>query len=823
MRRIVYIVRVLLSHWARKPGQAAMFLVSLAAATALFSGVQALNLQARESYDRAATQLRGDAYETLAAPGGAAIPQADFVALRRAGWPVSPIVEGVVRVDDRRLRVIGVDPLTLPARPDALNGVQGDATGDMTPADFLLPPHVGLVSQETLALFDDGPRATDDGAALPPFRLAEGIAPYAVVTDVAAAQALLEMDGGFTRLALGAVDESRLTPIAEIVSTPLDRRAPQSMTDAAQLTGSFHLNLTAFGLLSFLVGLLIVYAAVGLAFEQRVGMVRTLRAGGATRAELSAAMILELIVLAALAGGAGTALGYLFAAAIVPDVAATLRSLYGADVAGVLSVRPAWWALGLAISVVGALGAAAGSLYKAHRLPVLSPAQPFAWRAAGRRAMGWSLALAAAFALVALVSGAAFGGLFAGFVLMGATLIAAALALPAVLSAALAVGESRARGALAQWFWADARQQLPSLAFSLQALLIALATNIGVGAMVTSFRDTFTGWLDQRLAAELYVRAGDDETASLVRAFLEADEAVSITLPFGFVETRIADAPVDVVGFTDHATYRDNWPLIVRAPETWDSVAAGEGVLINEQLFRARSLAIGDPMTLPTPAGPWATQVAGVYSDYGNPRGQILAARAAVGARWPDAAFDHLLVRAEKDAVPRLAGAVAERFAFDDDAIIEQDALKAFSLDVFERTFSVTAALNVLTLAIAGVAMFAGLAALAAARLPQLAPLWAMGLTRPKLAALDFAKTVGLSAGTAVVAAPLGMLVAWILTAVINVDAFGWLLPVRAYPGQWAGLVALAVAVAALASLPGLVSLRRTPPGALLKVFADER
>ena len=39
------------------------------------------------------------------------------------------------------------------------------------------------------------------------------------------------------------------------------------------------------------------------------------------------------------------------------------------------------------------------------------------------------------------------------------------------------------------------------------ALLLALATNIGVGGMVEGFRRTFTGWLDERLVAEIYYEA----------------------------------------------------------------------------------------------------------------------------------------------------------------------------------------------------------------------------------------------------------------------------------------------------------------------------
>ena len=62
--------------------------------------------------------------------------------------------------------------------------------------------------------------------------------------------------------------------------------------------------------------------------------------------------------------------------------------------------------------------------------------------------------------------------------------------------------------------------------------------------------------------------------------------------------------------------------------------------------------------------------------------------------------------------------------------MVDQAAIKALSLSVFERTFAVTTALNILTLAVAGFAILMSLLTLAAMRLPQLAPVWALGLTR---------------------------------------------------------------------------------------------
>ena len=97
--------------------------------------------------------------------------------------------------------------------------------------------------------------------------------------------------------------------------------------------------------------------------------------------------------------------------------------------------------------------------------------------------------------------------LYSGFAVIAGLLLGAALLLPILLAGALRLGETRARAPLAQWFWADSRQQLPGLSLALTALLLALATNVGIGGMVEGFRQTFTHWLDGRLVEEVYFEA----------------------------------------------------------------------------------------------------------------------------------------------------------------------------------------------------------------------------------------------------------------------------------------------------------------------------
>ena len=543
MSRHGWTLAVLLSHWRRRPFQLLTLAVGLAIATALWSGVQALNVQARQSYDQAAAIVGGDGRAGLRPANGATFPQSLYIDLRRAGWLVSPVVEGDVSIGGRSYRLIGIDPVTLPegAGPVTADTLDdGEEEAGSRALALITPPSLALADAAAVAELgeEEARPATEDGRVLPPLAIADSLAPETMVTDVGAAQILLGHEGRLSRLVVVEPPRPGVPPLRDIVGEALEEVAPGERGDLQRLTDSFHLNLTAFGFLSFLVGLFIVHAAIGLAFEQRRPMLRTMRACGVSARALTAVMLAEQVVISALAGLVGTIAGYLVASALLPDVAASLRGLYGARVAGELSLQPSWWLAGVAISVVGALVAAGTSLVRSWRLPLFATAQPEAWAAAEAGARRLQTAAAGVLVVAATVLLGLGSGLVAGFVLMGAILLAAALLLPAALTALLKLGGRLARGPVPQWFFADARQQSGGLSLALMALLLALAVNIGVGTMVDSFRLTFTGWLDQRLASELYVGASDEETAAEIADWLAARDEVDAVLPVWNAETR---------------------------------------------------------------------------------------------------------------------------------------------------------------------------------------------------------------------------------------------------------------------------------------------
>ncbi|WP_104203318.1 ABC transporter permease [Billgrantia saliphila] len=826
----------LLSHYRRHPGQLAMLLLGLWVAGALWSGVQAINASARDSYARAEA-LFTTGLDRLERRDGEPLTRADFLRLRRAGLPVSPLLEGALEAPDgSELRVIGIDPLTLPgdsAFADASSSSQGELTA------FLTPPWQTRVAPDTLPTLSVNAREATgaeprlDEGRLPPLVLTPALPPGTLVMDIAAAAALLDSEERLSRL-VTAPGELERAP-AGLVLTPAD-----TLVSPGQLTESFHLNLTAMALLALVVGLFIVQAALGLALEQRLGMLRTLRALGLSGRALVGLLALELLLLGLAGAVAGIVSGVWLARVLLPDVAATLGSLYGAEVAVTLNLPWHYWFGGLGVTLGGLLLAGSGVLWRASKLSVLGLGQAQAWRAGFvRQLRGMALAggavTAAGLVLWAwLVRQPPGEGLLAGFGLIAALLLASALLLSPLLALALAgLGQLVRRRPLAQWAMADLQLQLPRLALAMMALLIALSANLGVSSMVGGFRLTFLDWLDQRLVADYYLRP-PPERFDAVQAWLSERPEVAELLP-----TRHADAtlleiegtdgartphlPVGLYGITPGESLMPSWPLLATQAgrdDAWQAFAAGEAAFVNEQLAIDQDLAPGDRVTLSAPGGRETLAVAAVYPDYGNTRGEVLLATPQLAERFAAAPSSIGIVLAEGADEAALRDALRQR-ALGSDTLVDQREVKRLSIEIFERTFTITRALSVLTLGVAALALLASLLAQARERRRQLAPLWALGVPRARLVAIQLAQLGGMSLAVGALAVPLGSVLALGLVAIINVAAFGWRLPLHVFTGDIVLTLATATAVALLAALLPAARLWRTPPRALLAEESD--
>jgi len=713
------VLGALLSHWRRHPLQLASVVAGLWLATALWTGVQALNTQARADYARASTVLTGPAQAQLIPARGDRMSQRAYVYLRRSGWPVSPVLEGRLRLGTDtpvNVRLIGIEPLTLPAG----TAVAGRVDAGIDLGAFIGVPGQAWIAPDTLQRL--GLRAGDravagDGQQLPPLQVHPALAPGVVILDIGQAQKLLHAPDAVSRLLLAPQAAARQSTLPQAVADDVQWQPATDTGDLQRLTDSFHLNLTALGMLAFIVGLFIVHAAIGLALEQRRGLLRTLRACGVGLTALIAALTAELGALAILSGMGGVATGYVLAGALLGDVAASLRGLYGAEVAGQLSLPPQWWLTGLGMSILGAFIAGGGSVLRAARLPVLALAQPEAWRGAQGVWLKRQVTVAVVLAIGALACWRWGDSLLAALSMVAAVLLAGALLLPGLLDRALKALIRYCRGPVSEWFVADARQQLPAVSLALMALLLALAASVGVGSMTDGFRKTFVGWLDERLSADLYVTPRDTAQALDIEAWLKDRGDIDAILPQWRTEVRLDGWPTQLQGVIDDPSYAAHWPLLDQAPDAWQRLAGGQGVMVSEQLARRLRRGVGDTLDMPVDDGTQPLTIVGLYADYGNAKGHALLNATWLRTHVREATLSSISLRVAREHIAAVRDNLEKQFELDGRQLVDQSVIKQWSVEVFERTFAATGALNVLTLAVAGIALFISLLTLGQSRL----------------------------------------------------------------------------------------------------------
>jgi putative ABC transport system permease protein len=108
---------------------------------------------------------------------------------------------------------------------------------------------------------------------------------------------------------------------------------------------------------------------------------------------------------------------------------------------------------------------------------------------------------------------------------------------------------------------------------------------------------------------------------------------------------------------------------------------------------------------------------------------------------------------------------------------ISQAEIRNLSVGIFERTFAITAAMNLLTMIVAAIALQASLLAILQERLPQFAQWRALGLRQLEQLLLVATPLFIFCAIVWLLSIPLGALLSWILIHKLNIISFGWSMP----------------------------------------------
>jgi putative ABC transport system permease protein len=307
--------------------------------------------------------------------------------------------------------------------------------------------------------------------------------------------------------------------------------------------------------------------------------------------------------------------------------------------------------------------------------------------------------------------------------------------------------------------------------------------------MIASFRMTVDHWISQTVAADLVVASSawlhDDQGGAASnrlpgswRDKLGGVRGVAAVDVYRQIRVEIDGRPATIVArdLLVHAA-RSRYLLVGGdARVVLPAAVEREGVLVAEVLANRMGWHAGAHIQLPTPEGPRAFPVVGVFYDYATDGGKVVMDVSLYRQVWQDqdATVYPVYLQADADA-GAVQRAILNALGPESDAVIIRNAeLKAEIMHIFDRTFSVTRALEWITVLIAVLGIMNALFISVLERRRELATLRAMGASRRQVERVVLWESayIGTVGGLTGIAG--GLCLSLLLVKVVNRQSFGW-------------------------------------------------
>ena len=470
------------------------------------------------------------------------------------------------------------------------------------------------------------------------------------------------------------------------------------------MLAAYSMMVNVSSLFALFIGMFIIYNSFAIAVTQRRSEIGILRALGATRAQIRWLFLGESAVTGVIGSIGGVLFGMLIARGIAASIGGLINDVYGvAQHAGEVSTSPALLAGALAIGVATSIVAALIPARNAARVDPVQALQKGKYQALSAAESRWRLVLA----LVAI--GVAAGSVV--FSNVGSTLyigyvcvVVVALLLSPLLSVLLAralrpllKSIRPVEGALA----ADSLIQAPRrTSASVAAVMLSLALVVAFAGMAKGSYDSIRSWMDTALNPDLFVAPSQSIVIRTIR-FPKSMYDELITVPgiarvqavrdarIVFRRTPIMVVAVDMKSVSETARRE---PIQGNADDMYRRTAAGEAVMISDNLAQLQKLTLGDIIEVPAPYGTIRLPIAGVVLDYSDQQGVILMNQSVFERYWHDDSVNIFRVYLKPGVqMPDVRQRILERYSGSRQVfVLTNQELKAYILKITDQWFSLT-------------------------------------------------------------------------------------------------------------------------------------
>ncbi len=835
------------SHLRRHPWQLVFALLGIALGVAVTIAVDLAVGSARRAFEISTSAVAGRATHQITGASTGLDEQLYRTLRVDAGiTAIAPVVEGYVRRDRIALQIIGVDPFAeAPFRSYAAG--QGPTSGL---APLLVRPGAVITSEQTakaigVAVGDSFAVALAGGTRTlllvgtirPADELSARALENLLIADISAAQETLGMIGRISRIDVAIPDGPAGTALLERIKARLPPDATINDTRArtlqvTQLTRAFSLNLTALSLLTLMFGMFLIYNSMTFSIVQRRGIFGILRTLGVTRREIFRVVLTEAAVVGLVGTLLGIFIGVLFGTQLVRLVTRTINDLYFVVAVRGLYLSPITIIKGVVLGIGATIIAALLPAYEATTAPPRNALTRSTLESRVREmlprltVLGIALLLFGGLMLIAFprLLSVSFAGIF--ILVLGASLLVPGVTF--VLMGALRPLLGRTTGMIGRMAAGGVAATLSRTGPAIAALAVSIAVGLAVGVMITSFRNTVVEWLGNTLAADIYISApGFASNRSDVtmdpRVIAEVQNTPGIAAISTYRNVIVqapGGAPVRVLALHFAPQHGKTFRFKEGRPENvWAAYRDSGQVIVTEPFAYRHDVHVGSAVTLLTPAGAHAFKIGGVLFDYSSEQGIVFIDLAQYRKWWNDGGVTSLAAFVGAGANPdTVIQSIRARTSATQALLIRPNtALRKASLEVFDRTFAITAVLRVLAIVVAFIGVLSALMALQLERAREIGVLRATGMTPAQVRMLVVMQTglMGLAAG--LLAMPIGAGLAALMVFVVNRRSFGWTLHMELPPGELGQALVLAIAAALLAGAYPAYRMSRTPPAAALR------
>src|SRR5579863_1538590 len=708
---------LMLAQLRESPGRLLVTVLAIALGVALGAAVYLVNGAALNEFGLATKRLVGEADVVVRGPREG-FSEGLFTRLARdaAVSVASPVLELDVALPGRRdaLKVLGVDPFRAATLQPALIGDIGGGLFALFQPDSI---YLSSSAAQDLELRRGDLLQVTVGSSSKALRvqgiLSEGAYSQELgLMDVASARWTFNQIGRLNRIDLrlnsGSDVDAFRRALGQRLPVGVVAVAPQVERDrAVTVTRAYRVNLNMLALVALWTGAFLVFSTQSLSVLRRRRSLALLRALGVTRGQLQRALIGEGAVLGLAGSILGVTLGVGVAAAILRFLTGDLGNGQLHAVGASLRTAPLalllFLAMGTAVASIGAwLPARAAArqrpapALKGGDVDYAQAARTSAYSGLALLGLGAALSRLPAVAGLPVFGYAAIASLLFGAVLLVPTLTVKGLG-----------WAPRTHRMVLDTAVAQLRENVGLSTLSLASIIVSFSLMVAMAIMVYSFRISFDHWLGKLLPADIQLREplGNDT------AYWSAADQASLASVAGiarieFRRTRQllidpARAPVILIARGASAAQTAlELPLVRSVPLPLSPPA--EPVWISEAVQDLYGYGLGSEIDLPLAGRVRHFRVAGIWRDYARASGALVISRAAYVAATGDDSANEGSVWLKSGAGATLTeSALRARFARGDSfEIMTSTALRERSLQIFDRAFAITYALEAIAVLI---------------------------------------------------------------------------------------------------------------------------